>query len=209
MLEMLPKISFKIGNDTFFLSDITKNIAVISNLLNQSVYYEDYIAGNNETLENISYKNYDSVNYWWVIAVVNKIYDYRKDLPLSKDLWLKQAWYKYNLKEKNIPFNVFDIEKYLEKQTHHYEVNGVVTHTGNIIDFSKYKPVTTHSEYLPEELCPINNNIEFDSQLLGDRVSLFQYEFNENENKRKLKILQKKYIPQIENELRGILNGSK
>ena len=57
LLSNLPKIEFKIGDDTFFLSDITKNIAVISNLLNQSVYYEDYIAGDNETLENLTRYN--------------------------------------------------------------------------------------------------------------------------------------------------------
>lgn len=208
LLSNLPKIEFKIGEDTFYLSDITKNIAVISNLLNQSVYYEDYIAGDNETLENISFKHYDNVNYWWVIAIINKIYDYRTDLPLSRDMWLKQAWFKYNLKNK-VAFNIYEIERYLEKTTHHYELNGVVTHTGETINFSTVK-IPEKNIDSNEEYCPIyNDDVTINTELLGERVSLYQFEYNNNENKRNLKILQKKYIPQIENELRGILNGSK
>lgn len=205
MLKNLPAITFTLDNQVYYLADITKNICVISEILNQTVYYDDYVANDNETLEIISYKHYESVDYWWIIAIINKIYDYRKDLPLSRDIWLKQAWFKYNLKEKNINFNIFDIERYLTKETHHYESHNVITHTGNILDFSH---VTNYniSNYDESELCPIDNTINFNAELLGERVSLFEYEYNLNEQKRKLKILQKKYLPQIVDELRGLLN---
>lgn len=206
MLKNLPSITFKINDKTYYLADITKNISAVSEILNETVYYNDYIAGDNETLEIISYKHYETVDYWWVIAIINKIYDYRKDLPVSRDMWLKKAWFKYNLKEKNINFNITDIERYLTNETHHYESHNVITHTGNILDFSHITETIDTSKYDKTELCPINHTIEFNAELLGDRISLFEYEHNLNEQKRKLKILQRKYIPQIVSELQGLLN---
>lgn len=206
MLRNLPTIDFELNGDIFSLADITKNISAISEILNETVYYEDYIAGDNETLEIISFKHYDSIDYWWVVAIINKIYDYRNDLPVSRDMWLKKAWFKYNLKEKNINFNIPDIERFLTKETHHYESHGIITHTGNILDFSHIYESFNVSNYDKNEICPIHNNVEYNAELLGERISLFEYEYNLNEQKRKLKILQKKYIPQIVDEMRGLLN---
>jgi hypothetical protein len=48
-----------------------------------SAFFE-YSIQDNELIENISYKFYDSVTYWWIIAVFNNIKNPFYDLPLSE-----------------------------------------------------------------------------------------------------------------------------
>jgi len=57
------------------------------------VHTESYDITDGDTLDTISYKLYDSIEYWWVVAVVADIDDPFNDIPMT-NYSLKKYWEK-------------------------------------------------------------------------------------------------------------------
>lgn len=107
----LPEIyyNFPVGDrDTLMVvRDITANVRVVKEVLQNITLYDEYDIIDGETPEIISSKLYGSPAYHWTIMIANDKYDYRSDFPLPYDR-LEQ----------------FVKEKYGEEQMyviHHYE----------------------------------------------------------------------------------------
>lgn len=57
------------------------------------VHTENYDITDGDTLDTISYKLYDSIEYWWVVAVTADISDPFNDIPMT-NFGLKKYWEK-------------------------------------------------------------------------------------------------------------------
>ncbi len=71
-------------------TDISEGIINLTRSIELDSMYDEqhtetYLVQDNDTLEDISYKLYDEVQYWWVVALLAKIKDPIFDLPLSND----------------------------------------------------------------------------------------------------------------------------
>jgi hypothetical protein len=78
--EKIPSILY----NNNLLKDITVNYR-IKNLI-QSNQYQEYISGDNETPDLISYKFYDSFQYHYIIMMANEKYDIYNDYAVSDDI---------------------------------------------------------------------------------------------------------------------------
>lgn len=123
-----PKIFYDFQQDTTsttlqILTDITTNVRIRKEVLENITLYDEYDIKEGETPEIIAEKVYGNPELHWIIMLVNQRYDYLKDFPMSS-LELQQHM----------------IEKYgadnLET-THHYELNGMITEAIAVIKVPK------------------------------------------------------------------------
>jgi hypothetical protein len=112
-----PKIYYDFAQDNTsialqILTDITTNVRVRKEVLENITLYDEYDMMDGETPEIVAEKVYGNPELHWVIMLVNQRYDYIQDFPMSS-LELEQ-YVKSVYGEENI-YNV-----------HHYEKDGLV-----------------------------------------------------------------------------------
>ena len=80
--NLLPKINYDSKNYTirnlFLKFDFVEDIP--------DKYLYNYILGDGENLETISFDIYRDPIYWWLLAIINDISDVVFDLPLTTDV---------------------------------------------------------------------------------------------------------------------------
>lgn len=96
----------------FLVTDITRNIRIRKELLQNVTIYDQYDIIDGETPEIIAEKIYGDAQYHWVIMLANERYDYLADFPLDQPR-----------------LEAYIVDKYGEsaEDVHHYEdSNGFV-----------------------------------------------------------------------------------
>ena len=103
--DKFPKIlyEFNVNNQTEYklMTDITRNMRVIQEVLANVTLYDEYDIRDGETPEIIADRVYGSPFYHWVIMLVNDKYDYLNDWPLPQvelDEFIKDK-YGFELKD--------------------------------------------------------------------------------------------------------------
>lgn len=116
--QNFPKIYYDFPNiasgntDLQVLTDITTNVRIRKEVLENITIYDEYDILEGETPEMIAEKVYGNPELHWVIMLVNQRYDYLKDFPMTSlefDNYLKETYGDNSL---------YDI--------HHYEKDGLV-----------------------------------------------------------------------------------
>lgn len=117
-----PKIVYDFdlssGVDYKIITDITRNVRLRKQVLENISVYDFYDIAEGETPEIISEKIYGTPYYHWVIMLVNQRYDYVNDFPLTQlelDTYIDQ---KYGNKKYHV---------------HDYKVDGFIKEGINII----------------------------------------------------------------------------
>lgn len=85
-----------VSNNTYYLNIFRSYIINMSSLNNNS-FYELYEVDNNDWLDNISYKFYNTSQLWWVIAIVNNITNPFEEIYPGKVLRILKNSYIYNI----------------------------------------------------------------------------------------------------------------
>ena len=233
-----PKIIYDFdlsnGIDYKIVTDITRNIRVRKQILENITLYDYYDIGEGETPEIISEKIYGTPYYHWVIMLVNQRYDYVNDFPLTQR-----------------ELDAYIDEKYGEKKYHvnHYKVDGMIKEGINILNFVgveisggtfgsinigdvvvsshgykarvdsvTYEPTSSTAtvslrtgNFLLNELVTVageNTNVRVASCVIPSQyttVSNYDYEFNLNESKRRIKIVDPALVEQLVKEFKDII----
>jgi hypothetical protein len=117
-----PKIvyDFNLSNGTDYkiVTDITKNVRIRKQILENISLYDYYDISEGETPEIVSEKIYGTPYYHWVIMLANQRYDYINDFPLSQ------------LELDALIDKRYGNKKY---QVHDYKVDGLVKEGVNIL----------------------------------------------------------------------------
>lgn len=117
-----PKIVYDFdlssGVDYRIITDITRNVRLRKQILENISVYDYYDIAEGETPEIISEKIYGTPYYHWVIMLVNQRYDYVNDFPLSQ-----------------LELDTYIDKKYGNKKyhVHDYKVNGFIKEGVNIV----------------------------------------------------------------------------
>jgi len=85
-----PKVTFSVPfgktesrRVAYVVTDITQNVRVRKELLQNITLYEEYDIVDGETPEIIAEKIYGDAYYHWVVMLTNNKFDYRNDFPLD------------------------------------------------------------------------------------------------------------------------------
>ena len=175
-----------------WVTDVFRRSAPIANLLTNKRLFYDYQIKDGDTSEIIAHKYYGSVNYHWVVNILNNILDPLLDWP------------------KNYAnFSSYIIDRYgsiaaAMSATHHYTMTqSKVDSLGNssdqtfIIDATKY---ATLASVVPVVYTFANGNTVTVTTTRAI-VDSYTYEQDLNEAKRNIVLLKVDYLPQIVREL--------
>lgn len=89
MFEKYNTIEYPIeyDNETVYhlLRDITTNVRIKAELLENVGYYDYYTLKDGETFESIAYKYYGDVSYFYLVMLSSMLYDWKDSLPLTQN----------------------------------------------------------------------------------------------------------------------------
>lgn len=172
------KYDLKKNGNTEVVTNIMLRFKIQEYLKSKAVVYYDYSIKDSDRPDTIAFKYYDDATLDWVILLTNNIIDPQYGWPLTyRDLtgFIKK---KYGSLEQ------------AQSTIHHYEY------------LAGEKQVLFDNTVVPAETYIIDKST-YDTLDPTERraVSNFTYEFEENEKKREIKILDKRYITGIINNV--------
>lgn len=116
----LPIINY--SGDT--MRDIFKRIVIKSELDND--WFDVYRMNEEETLHDVSYKLYNTINYWWLLCLINNIRDYHYDAVIPTEILQKLAQDLQVLELTSLKDYIL-IPRYAEiEMINNYDVRGTI-----------------------------------------------------------------------------------
>jgi hypothetical protein len=194
--DTLPKIIQYDGKgNSKILTNIMARASLIPDVANNPLVFYKYDIQDGDTPEIVAHKYYgDSYRYWIVLYVNNKL-DPQWDWPLSGQ-----------------NFNAYIADKYSEVDpyttVHNYQKvitqydSGTNTTTVNTVEIDEdtYNSLVPSTNTYPLPTGSVTVSIE------GKVVSVYDYELDLNESKRKIMILNNTYVRQFESEFKKLMN---
>lgn len=192
-----------------FLKEVAENVAVS---------YEYYIK-DSDTPEIIAHKLYGSAERHWIVLLYNKIINPYYEFPMNVNKLEKFIENKYGYSSYTAQSTLHHYSKKIVKQ--HYQFGVVQYTTTEKYEVSEYSvdpdtgTITTRSP-LPTVGSSVSLSSENFDEIFPDGtrtvgtvtlefVSVFDYENDLNEQKKKIRLLDTKYVSTVEDELRKIM----
>ena len=163
------------------LTNVTARYKIRDALKNKVAIYYDYIVKDSDRPDLIAFKYYDDETLDWLIYLVNDIIDPYYDWPLSQDAFNKYMKTLYGSVDA-AKATVFEYRKILNKQS--------VLFDGTII---------------PERFVVVDQNVY--NGLATDlrrEVDAYEYYEEENNEKRKIRLLDKRFVGLVVAEVETI-----
>ena len=206
--EELPEISYisRLTNsnrneDRILVKNLFKRAKLRSDIESAITAFNYYQIEEGERPDTLAKKIYDNEELDWVILITNNITNIRDQWPLSHN-----------------DLNTYMLDKYGSQQNlaevHHYETKEIKDSSNRLImkgglvvgeefQFEYHTPVgvaSTGNIYNVEPVPPEKGVIA---------VSNYEYENRKNDEKRKIKILKREFVPVIITDLRNIMRYDK
>lgn len=203
---LYPNFNDQSGNTFSILKNITiRVVRTISPTDDKSLYYK-YLIKEGETIESISYKIYDSSEYYWVLMLINERYDRFYDFPLDSEQFQKyivdkygsvsaaQTTYKYYIREAYERYSN-NVGETVESQIN--GATGFLTNDliGSVVEDNSFfieVPQIDYDFINPDTITP--RPISQNGRIMKKAKSLYEYEFELNESKRNIIILNEEYL---------------
>jgi hypothetical protein len=204
------------------VTNIMFRVAMVKETINNIASYYQYTITDSDTPENLADKAYGDPEAHWIILYANDIYNPYKDWPLNYDAFGKYIIGKYGSIEA------------AKTTYHHYEMvvkrenDGKVSETRFEIDrtMESYDPngVAPYDRWdgLEYSYLPVNfaetSRTTTSTRIAGktiietrerDRVTNYDWELQQNESRRNIKVIKKMYYNTILLELDNITNNAR
>ena len=210
-LPLLTQVD-KYNNSLLLTNLLTRSYLIPSLAKNVMLFYE-YDIQEGDTPENIAYKYYGNPYQYWIIFYSNNIIDPQSQWPLTSQQFLPYLYDKYKQDTANnlsIPVanvTTSQVMSYTSASIHHYEKIIITTDTQNMqnkvvkvnIDQNTYNELmssTVQRTFTSGEANGVTITVKTDK----NAVSIYNYELDLNESKRKINIMKDFYATQTENE---------
>jgi len=220
--ETFPLISFKLDTDSNFNQQLVTNILARSTFLreianNTSIAYE-YSIKDSDTPEILAHKVYGDPYRNWIILLFNNIINPYYDWPLKNSALENYIVQKYNQTITEATSTIHHYEKQITKKSIY---NGLLisTEVTNQI-LTEYELNHTTNAITPTPLPSVaDTSISISSEtvtyptytltidVIHKAISNYTHEFNENEKKRAIKLLDEKYVQRVEDEFRNLMTN--
>lgn len=204
----LPKVLTPDQNGNYILmTNILTRAKLIEELQDNPMLFYKYNIQDGDTPEIISEKYYGDPYKYWIVLYSNQIMDPVWDWPLNYQQFLEYINNKYATEAEDAGKTPYE---YTNTTVHAYEK--VITTTDS------------YSETLTEKIIPLdvgaynsfvetNNTYTLPSGLTCTvratkrSVSLYDYEFDLNEAKREIKVMNNNYVNQMEEQLKTVMGS--
>ena len=186
----LIAITDKKGNSQVY-TNILSRLSIIPSVLKNPLVFYSYNIQDGDTPEIVAHKYYGDINRFWIVMYSNNILDPQWDWPLSINA-----------------FNSYVNDKYTNPYAvHSYEK--VIT-TTNLVDNTSVSNSYNISEDEYNSLIEESKVFQFSTgtvlyELTKNEITFYEYESRLNESKRNIKLLNKNYASQLEQEFETLM----
>lgn len=224
-LKSLPQIAYpRIENDEPFqyqqLTNLLTRSAFLKEIVENTGIFYEYDVKEGETPEIIADKLYGDVERFWIVLLFNSIKNPYYDFPLTSSELdsLFQSKYGYDAETAQITHHHYE-----RKVTRTVLVAGAEQSSNTdtfIISAKEANSVTGIAQtnpYLPgtpdttNEYDSITDAIDSTTSVVTTftiaNVSVYTYELNANEARRKIRLLDPQYVGRVEQEFRILMNN--
>lgn len=193
----LPKlIKTDAKGNSILLTNLMARASLVSSLMTSPAVYYRYDIQEGDTPEIIAYKYYGDSYRYWIVLFINQIVDPQWQWPMSTSVFQDYLEQKYG---PTYPFT---------STVHHYEKiitstdiqSNQVTERKIIIAQAEYNSLVPNTEIFT---LPSGGRVTVTTSKLV--VSVYDYELNQNEKNRNIKILKSTYVNQMEKELTTLM----
>jgi hypothetical protein len=191
--ESLPKIISRKDNISTIKTNLMARSSIIPTLLSNPLVFYSYDVQDEDTPEIIAYKYYGNVYRYWIVLFANQIINPQWDWPMRSNVFNDYIEKKY----PNI--DVYTTLDHYEKivTTTDNETNTITTDVFTI-SAQEFNSIT------PEVINFKTDIIDCSVSTITRAVNVYEMEYEKNESKRNIKILNSDYVPQLEKELQNI-----
>ncbi len=191
--------------DLDLVTNIITRIKFLEEIKNIGTGYFVYDIQNGDTPESLAYKFYGSVEKHWIILLLNDIvdpvFDWYKDY-LIVNKYIDEKYSSLG----GIAYAQSNIYKYII--TERRVISGFGEPT-EVVETRETDRVTYESipETITTKVLTNSGNYIMTTYVEKSTQSYYDYEVEENENKKSVKILNKEYVPEVERELKSLLGA--
>tara|TARA_R110000824_G_scaffold49838_13_gene139700 strand:+ start:697 stop:1380 length:684 start_codon:yes stop_codon:yes gene_type:complete len=198
--------------------DIFKRVRVrLEAQSDRAVYYE-YQIKDGDTPENISHRYYGSVDYYWVVLLMNEIIDPDFDWPLGPNAFEIFLRKKYGVQLDSSATYVWDRQKILAGDTTDYHEtvefkapNDIYGLDGTTILYSKNDVIldagTPCNSHFTFTYWDGSENVTLPKETVVSTINARTKEYRKNEAKRNIKILDERYLADFVKEFRRLVES--
>lgn len=217
---LYPRIETDEAGRYATLTNILTRAGFIKEILDNVGMFYEYDVKEGETPEIIADKLYGSVERYWIVLLFNKLMNPYYDFPVTIDQLndLFQSKYGYDATtaqtthhhyERRIKRTVQVNGAEYSSNTETVEISGQEANTTTgLAETNPYLPGTpdTTNTY-QTDTDVIDGSTTVITEYTIANVSVYTFELNENEQKRKITLLDPQYVSQVEDEFKRLMNG--
>jgi len=194
--DTLPKI---IQTDNVGVSRVFTNLlaraSIIPDVLKNPLVYYKYDIQEGDTPEIVAYKYYGDSYRYWIVLFANELLDPQWSWPMDSNVF--DAYMAEKYPSGNTTTTVYSYEKKLTQTD-----NSTNTVTINTIDVNE----TTYNSIIENTQTYTIGNSSVTVQTTKRIVTIYDYEYELNESKRKINILNSVYVDQMEQQFKSLMS---
>ena len=203
-----PKTFYKLNensNDVDAVTNITARFGFEQAFKNNSAVYYEYDVQDSDTPEIIANKFYGSPERHWAVLMINDIVDPQFDWPLDQRTIISYIDEKYlanaSVGQSGTTWAQANIHSYYKVETRTTNSTGTELQSKLEIDANTYANVAATTSNLT-----LNDGNSITITTTKETKSYYDYEVEENEAKRTIKLLKPEFVSSIEEEIKIIFN---
>ena len=188
-------------------TDIIARVALREKYANKVQLYYEYDLQEGDTPEIVASKYYGDPEKNWIVMFMNEIIDPVFDFPLSQSNFIKYLDAKYATEGADINRSGSEYASITINPEIGYSVDIITTDFDSGITSTNtiYIDETAYNEQYDNDVFNYINEPNSSVQYVKNKITIYDYEEQLNESKRTIKLLQKQYVSQIENELSSLM----
>ena len=201
-----PKTVYTLNSlDVETVTNITSRFGFEQSFKDNSAVYYEYDIQDGDTPEIIASKFYDSPEQHWAVLMINNIVDPQFDWPLDQRTIISYIDEKYlanaSVGQSGTTWAQANIHSYYKVETRTTNSTGTELQSKLEIDANTYANVAATTSNLT-----LDDGNSITITTTKETKSYYDYEVEENEAKRTIKLLKPEFVSSIEEELKIIFN---
>jgi hypothetical protein len=199
-----PKTVYTLNSlDVETVTNITSRFGFEQSFKDNSAVYYEYDIQDSDTPEIIASKFYDSPERHWAVLMINNIVDPQFDWPLDQRTIISYINEKYSANasvgQSGTTWSQANIHSYYKVETRTSNSTGSELQSKLQIDANTYANVAATTTNLT-----LDDGNLITIKVSKETKSYYDYEIEENEAKRTIKLLKPEFVSSIEEELRNV-----
>ena len=208
-----PKTFYSNNNSTTGLDTVTNIISRFSfeqTLKDNSSAFYKYTVQDSDTPEIIAYKYYGSSERHWVVLLFNDIIDPQFDWPLRYDAFINFVDKKYTANGAAnttvqtglaLAMSMNNVQAYYKIVTK-TDIDNISLVEKIQVDANVYANVSSTTQ-----IFTLADGATITQIITKEKKTHYDYEMEENESKREIRLIKKEFIPQIEKEFKKVIKS--